>query len=176
MLSLRPENLQPLTKGAFLVLDIALRSQAQLHSQKRCQGLVKYSHRAPASPRQVPRAVAVGAEWGSLAESLRLFVHFVHTNCGKLQADCTRVMKWPTDLGSGHSAMDSVDYSECRHLVKVRDGHLKSVKGANRHYVLAIGWTFRQRASSCIFGLGVIPTLMSTRRPHLRALSRISMR
>ena len=80
-------------------------------------------------------------------------VHFVHANCGRSQADCTRMMKWPADLGSGHSTVDSGDYSECRYLVKMRDGHIKSVNRSFPRYTRVDEWIFTQCASSCIGGL-----------------------
>ena len=60
MLSLRPENLQPLTKDTLLVLETVLRSQAQLPSRRRCQDPFKYSRRALASPRRFARSGAAG--------------------------------------------------------------------------------------------------------------------
>ena len=71
MLSLRPENLQPFTKGTFFVINTASRSQAQPPSRRRCRDPLKYSHEVPTSLRRVPRAVAVGTEWESGHSGLR---------------------------------------------------------------------------------------------------------
>ena len=65
MLSLGPEDLQPLAKGTFIVFGTVPRSQAQPPSRQRCRDSFKYSRIARISPRRVPQAVAVGAEWGS---------------------------------------------------------------------------------------------------------------
>ena len=55
----------------------------------------------------------------------------------------------PKVLGFGHSAVDYVDYSERRYLVKMRDGHIKSVKDTHPRRALVDGWIF----TWCVFTL-----------------------
>ena len=63
-------------------------------------------------------------------------------------------------LGFAPFAMDSVDYSECRYLVKMRDGHIKSVKDTHPRRALVDGWMFTQCVLSYTLASGMTPTLM----------------
>ena len=61
------------------------------------------------------------------------------------------------ELNGEVGTVDSVDYSECRYLAKMRDGHIKSVSHSFPHHALVDGSIFTQCASSCLFVFGNDP-------------------